>query len=315
MMKHVGLMIIVFISFFFYSFSNNNESVINTENVDLKKDLLFTKYTQKDSTKYNNKLRVYQWDKIAKYLNMIDSLRGEDHDWAVIRNYRNLNGVPPLTDKYIRNEYGNVADTLGNERYQGIPMYSIHDTIVPLIYGRDGWPVIIIDTIGNYIYVNSVHDGNEWLIPKRYLTKSLKMSLNKVIFVDRKNQNISTIEKDSGTWLVRSMNPATTGLKKPPHMLATPLGVYVIQEKKEKMQFLKDGTKDIAGYSPYASRFTRGGYIHGVPVNLPATEMKEWSYSLGTTPRSHMCVRNATSHAKFVYNWAKTWDTWVIVIE
>ena len=174
---------------------------------------------------------------------------------------------------------------------------------------------MLFRSIGSFLYVNSIHDGNEWLIPRRYTSKAIKMSLNKVIFVDRKNQNISAIEKDSDSWLIRSMNPATTGLSKPPYKSATPLGIFVIQEKKEKMLFLKDGTKDIAGYSPYASRFCKGGYIHGIPVNLPETNMKEYSYSLGTTPRSHMCVRNATSHAKFIFNWAKTFDTLVIVIE
>ena len=50
--------------------------------------------------------------------------------------------------------------------------------------------------------------------------------------------------------------------------------------------------------------FTDGAYIHGVPVNAPRKTQIEYSPSLGTTPRSHMCVRNATSHAKFIYDWA-----------
>lgn len=66
---------------------------------------------------------------------------------------------------------------------------------------------------------------------------------------------------------------------------------------------------------PYASRFTNGAYIHGVPVNAPRTSMIEYSWSLGTTPRSHMCVRNATSHSKFVFDWAPTERSLVVVIE
>ncbi|MGL4671009.1 L,D-transpeptidase, partial [Cetobacterium sp.] len=72
---------------------------------------------------------------------------------------------------------------------------------------------------------------------------------------------------------------------------------------------------EIDGYAPYASRFSGGGYIHGVPVNLPRTEMIEYSQTLGTTPRSHMCVRNATSHAKYIYEWAEINKGLVIVIE
>ena len=111
------------------------------------------------------------------------------------------------------------------------------------------------------------------------------------------------------------MNPATTGRENPPVMRQTPLGIFVIQNKLPKMQYLKDGTSEIGGYAPYASRFSGGGYVHGVPVNLPGTEMIEYSQTLGTTPRSHMCVRNATSHAKFIYDWAPVEGTLVFVIE
>lgn len=235
--------------------------------------------------------------------------------WGVISNYKNRYGEAPVVKNYVRNEYNRVSDTLGTERYQSVPFYSITDTITPVIYGKDGWPVVIIDTVGSFVFAHSINDGHDWYIPKKYIPKTTRMSMEKVIFVDRKNQNICTIEKDSVEWKVRSMNPATTGLKKPPYMSPTPLGIFVIQEKKAKMIYLKDGSTEVAGFSPYASRFSKGGYIHGIPVNLPSTEMKEYSPSLGTTPRSHMCVRNATSHAKYVYQWAKTYDTLVIVIE
>ncbi|MEG1586497.1 MAG: L,D-transpeptidase, partial [Bacteroidales bacterium] len=77
----------------------------------------------------------------------------------------------------------------------------------------------------------------------------------------------------------------------------------------------KDGTNIEGGFAPYASRFCCGGYIHGVPVNYPTTGIIEYSPTLGTTPRSHMCVRNATSHALYIYNWAKPDDTLVFVFD
>ena len=89
----------------------------------------------------------------------------------------------------------------------------------------------------------------------------------------------------------------------------------VVQEKKVKMVFLKDGSKETGGYAPYASRFTDGAYIHGVPVNAPRKTQIEYSPSFGTTPRSHMCVRNATSHAKFIYDWAPVNETIIFVLE
>ena len=78
---------------------------------------------------------------------------------------------------------------------------------------------------------------------------------------------------------------------------------------------LKDGSAATGGFAPYASRFNNGGYIHGVPTNAPATGIIEYSYTLGTIPRSHMCVRNATSHAKFIFEWAPVNETIIFVLE
>lgn len=157
----------------------------------------------------------------------------------------------------------------------------------------------------------------EWMVPKRYLYELAdSVFFSHVIVVDRKDQNIATLEfVERGKWKIRSMNPATTGKHNPPYGQETPLGIFVLQQKKRNMYFWKDGTREIGGYAPYASRFTNGAHIHGVPVNKPATKQIEYSWSLGTTPRSHMCVRNATSHAQFIYDWAPTWSTLVIVLE
>ena len=80
---------------------------------------------------------------------------------------------------------------------------------------------------------------------------------------------------DKGEWKIRSMNPATTGRHAPPYAQETPLGMYLLQQKKSRMVFLKDGSAATGGYAPYASRFTNGAYIHGVPVNVPRTAMIE----------------------------------------
>ena len=47
----------------------------------------------------------------------------------------------------------------------------------------------------------------------------------------------------------------------------------------------------------------------------PATGIIEYSYTLGTIPRSHMCVRNATSHAKFIFEWAPVNETIIFVLD
>jgi lipoprotein-anchoring transpeptidase ErfK/SrfK len=169
------------------------------------------------------------------------------------------------------------------------------------------------------VKISSIDYNGEWWVPVNYVLKLAPETIfTKTIFVDRTNQNITTIEKVGDEWRVRSMNPATTGLHHPPFQKETPLGVFVIQEKKPKMFYTGDGNSAIAGFAPYASRFTRGGYIHGVPVNNPNASVKdyiEFSPTLGTTPRSHMCVRNATSHAKFVYDWAPALGSLVYVLD
>jgi lipoprotein-anchoring transpeptidase ErfK/SrfK len=65
-----------------------------------------------------------------------------------------------------------------------------------------------------------------------------------------------------------------------------------------------NGGPAIVGFAPWASRFTNGAFLHGVPVNNPGGAIVEYSQTLGTIPRSHECVRNASSHAKFIYDWA-----------
>ncbi len=221
-----------------------------------------------------------------------------------------------MVKNYHRDSYRRIADSLGVERFQGIPLYLTTDTTVPELYGRDGALVKHLEDYTNFTRVASVHTGKEWMIPKKYIqTIPDTIVFKKAVFVDTRNQNIATLEQEGDKWLVRSMNPATTGLHRPPYAQETPPGVYIIQEKKPRMIYLVDGTTETGGFAPYASRFTNGGYIHGVPVNAPRKSLIEYSSTLGTTPRSHMCVRNATSHAKFIYDWAPVYETLVFVFD
>lgn len=289
---------------------------ITLDDIEIEKDFLYDQHTLEDTYPYKDTTRIFQWDKIRAGLFLLDSIQLKPSTWAILQNYKNLNGESPLIRNWTRNAYKRVSDTLGVERYQSVAMYLPNDTTIGERYGRDGSLVKHLGDTGNYVKVENVNFDGEWLVPKKYV-KFINDTVifRKAIFVDRTNQNITTLEKVDSKWLVRSMNPATTGLHKPPYQQETPTGIFVIQEKKRKMVFLKDGSKETGGYAPYASRFTNGGYIHGVPVNAPSKKEVEYSWSLGTTPRSHMCVRNATSHAKFVYDWAPSEQSIVFVIE
>lgn len=286
------------------------------EKVEIEKELLYDQHTLTETYPYKDTTRVFQWDKVEKHLSQLEAMQKNPARWVILQNYKNKNGEAPLVKTYQRNAYKRIADTLGVERYQSIPLYLLHDSSAPELYGRDGALVKILDDKNNLLKIETIYTKGEWLVPKKYL-KPIPDTVNfkKAIFVDRTNQNIATLEHIDSKWLIRSMNPATTGLHKPPYAQETPLGMFVLQEKKAKMIFLVDGSQETGGFAPFASRFTNGGYIHGIPVNAPRKSLIEFSPSLGTTPRSHMCVRNATSHAQFIYDWAPTEETIIFVLE
>ncbi|MCC8171282.1 MAG: L,D-transpeptidase [Parabacteroides sp.] len=285
----------------------------------IRKALLYDKHTLDDTYAYKDTTRRFQWDKIKAGLATVEKIRNLHAQWGILQNYRNRNGEAPLVRNFRRDSYKRVADTLGVERYQSVPLYLTTDTGVPELYGHDGSLVKYLgkpDTASRFAEIETVYTRGTWKVPDKYLRLiDDTVSFNKVIFVDRVNQNIATLEKSDTAWLVRSMNPATTGVHRPPYAQETPLGIFVIQEKKPRMIYLVDGSTATGGFAPYASRFSNGGYIHGVPVNAPRTGLIEFSPTLGTTPRSHMCVRNATSHAKFIYDWAPVNGALVFVFD
>lgn len=288
---------------------------LSLNDIKIEKELLYDKYTLDDVYPYKDTTRVFQWDKIRERLLFLESVQQEATSWAILQNYKNRNKEAPLIKKYHRDEYNLVADSFGVARYQSVPLYHLNDSVTPERYGRDGSLVKYIGDNGNFIKVSGVSFDGEWLVPKRYVKQiGDTITYKKAIFVDVTNQNITTLEKVNSTWYIRSMNPATTGQHRPPYQHETPLGLFVIQEQKPKMIYLVDGSTETGGFSPHASRFSNGGYIHGVPVNAPRTSLIEYSQTLGTTPRSHMCVRNATSHAKFIYDWAPVNRSVVFVI-
>ena len=290
---------------------------LTSEDIVLSKSLQFDRYTLEDVYPYGDTVRSFKWEVMRKCLAYIENAQAKEMRWGVFQNYQNRNREAPLVRKYVRNVYRRVADTLGVERYQSVPLYLPTDTVTPERYGRDGFLAHVLTTEGGFYRIAPVTMKGEWLIPQRYL-KLLPdtVQFHHVIFVDRQAQHIALLERvEEGKWEVRSMNPATTGRHAPPYAQETPLGLFLLQQKKEKMFFLKDGSSALGGYAPYASRFTNGAYIHGVPVNAPRTAMIEYIWSLGTVPRSHMCVRNATSHAKFIFDHAPLEASLVVVIE
>lgn len=286
-----------------------------TEAAKIKKDLLYHSYTPNDSYPYGKGEREFQWAKISAKLDELDSFEHRYLRFGILQNYKNRNGIAPLVKNSTIDEYHAVEDMYGIQRSQSAPFYHAGDLSAPERYGRDGSLVAILRDSADYMKITPASFGEIWMVPAKYVKPLSATDFQKIIFVDRTNQNIATLEYADSVWLVRSMNPISTGVHKPPYKRATPPGVFVLQGKVKEMLFMKDGTHEEGGFSPWASRFSGGAYLHGVPVNYPDSTVTEYSNSLGTTPRSHMCVRNATSHAKFIYDWAPVGKTLVVVFD
>ncbi len=295
---------------------------VRPEQITLTKQLSYDQHTLADEYPYGKTTRRFQWDKIKVQLADIENAERKGGSWGVLENRRDEHGRAPLVYNSHTDEYHRAADSLGNEQYQGIPLYDVRDSVKPVLYGDDGMWVRVVSQDERWTTLETIHEitRDTYRVPTRYVhTITNPVPFTRVIVADRAMQNIATLEKQPGpaqhTWLIRSMNPCSTGAHNPPYQMPTPLGIFVIQEKKSKMLFTKDGSSEIAGFTPHASRFSGGGYIHGVPVNYPNQTPVEFSSTLGTTPRSHMCIRNATSHAKFIYDWAPVDGALLVVIE
>jgi hypothetical protein len=208
------------------------------DDIELIKDLIFDKYALEDKYEYQDTFRVFQWDKIKEKLAYIENFQREHNDYGVIVNYKNKNGEAPTVSNFVRNAYKRVSDTLGTERYQSAPLYREGETSNPIIYARDGSLVKYMssDTLDMVKIKGLTNFEGVWDIPKRYVTPiGDTTTFRHIAVVDVTNQNICTLEHSEKGWIVRSMNPATTGRHAPPYAMETPVGIFVLQEQKTKM--------------------------------------------------------------------------------
>lgn len=265
-----------------------------------------------------------------------------------ISNFRNVNGAPPKYKGNLEEDPYNVL------RYQAAAAYKSPDLKADFRYIQDGRVVQILSESGSFFEVavpdlKTESDPAVFYILKKYIseTGSNLKQLNQIIFVDRKQQNEIVLSFENGGWRLVSYTQSTTGAKDD-YRNPTDLGLFMVLNKKPKFDYLDDETKLIDGYAPYAIRFNGGAFIHGVPVayviekedkiikpavlDASGKEIKpavvqtkiisktdpgevEYLSSIGTIPKSHKCVRNYTSHAKFLYDWVKVGQAAVVVFE
>ena len=232
-----------------------------------------------------------------------------------VSNYKNQNGAPPSK--------GDAAvDQHGYRVYHSAPAYLQADADGDFRYIPDGMLVRILGEAGDFYHVNVPTFGGDYYVPQKYIDPDVALSrLNHVVVVDRTHQNQAAFEVlEDGLNLV-SYTLSTTGFPGE-FSFETTLGSYKAIEKKDRFEYLKSDSPDVAGYAPFALRFTGGAYIHGVPVAYEQQDGErvdpgttEYLHTIGTFPRSNMCVRNYTSHAEFLFNWMDSRNGAVIVME
>lgn len=259
-------------------------------------------------------VRRFQFDKM--YQQLIDTQNEVDHNiTAYISNYKNYNGSAPKLN-------GATNDDFGYRRDQSAAGYVEPDMNAYFRYLPDGMLVNVLEETEDFYRVKPLSFDGEYWVKKKYVSFENSIEdLTQVVVVDRKYQNSGTFEYRDGKWVLVSYVFVTTG-KEGQYALPTPLGQYMAIQKRDRFLYYADGTKEIAGYAPYAIRFSGGGYLHGVPVEYIIRDgqkidpgLQEYLHTLGTIPRSHMCVRNYTSHAKFLYDWMRIGESAIIVIE
>lgn len=259
-------------------------------------------------------LRTFQFDKMQQSVQTLTQSLAQGTP-GYISNYKDSNGPAPLWK-------GKSTDYFGERKYQAAPAYFKPDPKGDFRYITDGTLIRIMAETPTLYKVWVPKFGGEFFVPKKYVNATPGMKeLKKVIVVDRRNQNEGVFEIVNQKLQLVSYTYATTGAQAA-KKLPTDLGYYMAIARVSKFQYLSDTSNKIAGYAPYAIRFNGGAYIHGVPVDYVKKNGKtvdpgmiEYSHTLGTIPLSHKCVRNYTSHAKFLYDWVEIGKTAVIVIE
>ncbi len=264
-------------------------------------------------------------------------------DTGYIYNVGNSNGRAPLYKGVYK------EDDYGVPRYQAGSAYYAPDWDTNnMRYMQDGILFAILEETDKFYKVNAYDYEGEYYVPKRYVTRRNAIeSLKQVIVVDIENQNEGIFEYRDGQWHLISYSYATTGADTKYKEPTIP-GSYQVIAKQDFFRYRDDITKVIAGYAPYALRFNGGAFVHGVPVNYKLVkqtfvvqeELKdeegiiiqeqvteerivdrldpghiEYMGSLGTIPLSHKCVRNITSHAKFLYDWVVLGEASVVIID
>jgi len=334
-MKHIKLLtailaaiVIVLLAFIVFPILKHQEYSSEQENIREKPEIIisnqlifnlkYEKYllSYPYSYEYKGETRTFEFQKMIETAKVAAS-EFEKGSLTYVSNYKDEHGKAPLYK-------GKMTDKNGGLRGAAAPAYEDLNNMEEFDYLPDGTLVRILEESvaenSGFSKIYSIKDQREYYIPHKYIEWQRRLlKVEKVIVVDLKNQTIAALEnnihlkyfKASNTylkndWEIVSYSKCTTGKLGTYHQ-PTPEGYFYAIEKKPFFYYLADGTNIVAGKEPWAIRFTAGAYIHGMSLG-------EYSPAIGTVPLSHKCVRNYTSHARFLYDWYEENKTIVTVI-
>lgn len=142
--------------------------------------------------------------------------------------------------------------------------------------------------------------------------------IEKVVFVDRINQNTQLFDFVEGNFVQTHISNSTTGYNDNKNSYKTPKGFYIVSNIKPFMLYYDDpkfgDVERELGRALYAVRFSGGYYLHGIPLKdeLKGKEREKTKERvagiLGSHPSSHGCVRNSDEDAKFIYDWTNSYE-------
>lgn len=214
----------------------------------------------------------------------------------------------------------NIPDADGERASNALRFLKEPNDKAKWLYLADRSLIVLEGTEKGYVKVSVPGKEGYLYIKKEKLkiTKTTKIVnlIEKVVFVDRVNQNTQLYDYVGGEFLLTHSSMSTTGYNNNINSYKTPKGFYVVSNIKPFMMYYEDLKKGEVikktGRAIYAVRFSGGYYLHGIPLKdeLKGEEReitkKRVASILGSHPSSHGCVRNSDEDAKFIYDWTNS---------
>lgn len=216
----------------------------------------------------------------------------------------------------------NIADADGERSANASIFYKEPDVKAKWVYLGDRSLVALEENEKGFIKVSTPgREGFLYIKKEKFrFTRNTKITklIEKVVFVDRINQNTQLFDFVGGEFILTHSSKSTTGYNDNKNSYKTPKGFYVVSNIKPFMMYYEDPKPEDkerkTGRAPYAVRFSGGYYLHGIPLKdeLKGQERentkKRVAGILGSHPSSHGCVRNSDEDAKIIYDWTNSYE-------